>query len=96
MKQPRPALFDAKPPAAGASAAAEEATPDTSVPVGKGKKAILKTSLYLDPAVHDVLREIAFHERLKVHDLIVEGVEHVLKSRRHPSIAEITNRGMPS
>ena len=57
----------------------------------KGEAEMFRTSLYLSRAVHDVLREIAFHERKKVHDLFMEGLDHVLAKRRHPSTEEITN-----
>jgi hypothetical protein len=56
----------------------------------KGEGEMFRTSLYLSRAVHDVLREIAFHERKKVHDLFMEGLDLVLEKRRHPSTAEIT------
>lgn len=55
----------------------------------KGETEMFRTSLYLSRAVHDVLREIAFHERKKVHDLFMEGLDLVLEKRRHPSTAEI-------
>ncbi|MCQ0990544.1 hypothetical protein [Jiella marina] len=61
-------------------------------PATKPDKDIVKTSTYLPREVHDVLREIAFHERNKVHDLLIEGVEHILKTRRHPSITELKQR----
>jgi hypothetical protein len=71
------------------------ATPATevskTVKPAKGEAEMFRTSLYLSRAVHDVLREIAFHERKKVHDLFVEGLDHVLAKRRHPSTEEITN-----
>ncbi|QRG10285.1 hypothetical protein EZH22_31380 (plasmid) [Xanthobacter dioxanivorans] len=54
---------------------------------------MFRTSLYLSHAVHDVLREIAHVERKKVHDLLREGIDHVLTSRLHPSIDEITRKG---
>ena len=59
--------------------------------LAKGEAEMFRTSLYLSRAVHDVLREIAFHERKKVHDLFMEGLDHVLAKRRHPSTEEITN-----
>ncbi|MEX6509172.1 hypothetical protein [Jiella sp. M17.18] len=58
----------------------------------KAEKEVIKTSTYLPRPVHDVLREIAFHERSKVHDLLMEGIEHILKTRRHPSVAELKER----
>ncbi|WP_152048891.1 hypothetical protein [Aureimonas psammosilenae] len=65
--------------------AAAEAKP---VPEKK-ESGVVKTSTYLPREVHDVLREIAFHERVKVHDLLMEGVDHILKKRRHPSVDEL-------
>jgi hypothetical protein len=67
----------------------------TTEPV-KGEAEMFRTSLYLSRAVHDVLREIAFHERKKVHDLFMEGLDHVLKKRRYPSTEEITNNAKAS
>ena len=59
--------------------------------LAKDEADMFRTSLYLSRAVHDVLREIAFHERKKVHDLFMEGLDHVLAKRRHPSTEEIRN-----
>ncbi|MCJ2064359.1 hypothetical protein MKK63_16795 [Methylobacterium sp. J-088] len=60
--------------------------------VGRPAKTTTKakpTPFYLHPAVKEVLRDIAYHNRCKEHDLFVEGLEHVLKSRSYPTIAEI-------
>ena len=57
----------------------------------KAGNEMFRTGLYLTRAVHDVLREIAFTERKKVHELFVEGIDHVLKSRRHPTTREIND-----
>lgn len=48
---------------------------------------IVRSSIYLTQAAHDRLREIAFVERKKVHDLIVEGVDAVIAKRGHPESA---------
>src|SRR3954452_3078160 len=72
-------------------AAPTEAKVSKSAKPAKGESEMFRTSLYLSRAVHDVLREIAFHERKKVHDLFMEGLDHVLAKRRHPSMEEITN-----
>ena len=88
----RPSVFSDMdielPKAAESRAAARTPQPEPT----KIDKGIVKTSTYLPREVHDVLREIAFHERNKVHDLLIEGIEHVLKSRRHPSISELKER----
>jgi hypothetical protein len=36
---------------------------------------------------HEALRKIAFEERVKIHDLVVEGLEGVLRRRGYPADA---------
>lgn len=45
------------------------------------------TSVYIPRAAHDRLREIAFHERKKIHDLIMEGLDLVIAARGHSESA---------
>ena len=73
-----------------------EATVSKSSKPANGESEMFRTSLYLSRAVHEVLREIAFHERKKVHDLFMEGLDLVLEKRRHPSTAEITSNAKAS
>jgi len=85
------------PPRAGAAASpsqpsVEPARVMPAPPPAKAEEAMFRTSLYLSRAVHDQLREIAHVERKSVHDLIREGLDHVLTSRLHPSLAEIAGR----
>lgn len=49
---------------------------------------VVRSSIYLSQAAHDRLREIAFVERKKVHDLIVEGVDAVIARRGHSETAK--------
>ena len=42
---------------------------------------IVHSSVYLPMAIHEALREVAFRERLKIHDIILEGIEMVLRNR---------------
>ena len=52
-------------------------------PVGRQKRSgIVHTSLYLPEAMHEGLREAAFKERRKIHDIVIEGVELALRKRR--------------
>ena len=39
--------------------------------------------------VYEALRQVAFTERCKIHDLIMQGVELTLKKRGYPPIAEM-------
>lgn len=94
-RRPAPSIFDAdamsvddlKP-----SAPAEEPAEEPARKVGRPPKTTVKakpTPFYIHPAVKEVLRDIAYHERCKEHDLFVEGLEHVLKKRSYGSIAQI-------
>jgi hypothetical protein len=56
---------------------------------GQGWPGTVHTSLYLPEAVHEALREAAFEERRKIHDIILEGIELALRKRGHPSIADL-------
>jgi hypothetical protein len=46
----------------------------------------------LPPAVHDQLRELAFSERVKMHTLIMEGLDAVFRARGLKSIEELTGK----
>lgn len=54
------------------------------------KEATIQQTVYLPPAVHDQLRELAFSERVKMHALILEGLDAVFHARGLKSIAELT------
>src|SRR6516165_9317138 len=44
------------------------------------------SSLYLPEPVYEALRKIAFEERLKIHDVVLEGIDLALRRRGYPSI----------
>jgi hypothetical protein len=46
---------------------------------------VIHSSLYLPAGVYEALRKIAFDERAKIHDLVIEGLDGVLKRRGYPS-----------
>ena len=46
------------------------------------RPSIVYSSLYLPEPVYEALRRIAFEERPKIHDVVLEGIDAVL--RRHP------------
>jgi hypothetical protein len=50
---------------------------------------IKHTSVYLPEAAYEALRQVAFDERRKIHDLLIEGVELALKKRGYPPLAEM-------
>jgi hypothetical protein len=46
---------------------------------------IVHSSLYLPQAVYEALRNIAHEERRKIHDLVLDGIDAVLKKNDYPS-----------
>jgi hypothetical protein len=50
---------------------------------------IVHTSVYLPDAAHEALREAAFHERVRIHDIIMQGVEMALRKRKYPLMVEL-------
>jgi hypothetical protein len=47
----------------------------------QGRPGIIHTSLYLPEALYEALREAAFRERCKIHDIVLEGIEMALRKR---------------
>ena len=43
-------------------------------PAGAPRPAVIHSSLYLPEPVYEALRETAFKERRKIHDLVMEGI----------------------
>ncbi len=59
----------------------------TSAPRKQAERpSIVHSSLYLPEPVYEALRKIAFDDRLKIHDLVMEGIDAVLRRRGCPSI----------
>jgi hypothetical protein len=48
------------------------------------RRGIVHTSLYLPDALYEALREAAFKERRKIHDLVLEGIQLALRKRKVP------------
>ena len=47
----------------------------------QARPGIVHSSLYLPKAFHEALREAAFKERRKIHDIVLEGVTLALRKR---------------
>ena len=43
-------------------------------------------SLYLPEPVYEALRKIDFGEQLKIHDVVLDGIDIALRPRGYPSI----------
>jgi hypothetical protein len=68
----------------------EAATPK---PTRAKREGIVHTSIYVPRPVYQKLREIAFTQERKVHDIIMEGIEAALQKYGHPAIADLKEDG---
>jgi hypothetical protein len=50
---------------------------------------VIHSSPYLPEPIYEAPRKIAFEERVKIHDLAMEGIEGVLRRRAYPSIQSL-------
>ena len=70
-----------------------ELLPDDPTPAPERSSAemsdMVRTSIYISRAAHERLREIAFTKRQRVHGLIVEGIDIVLKKHGHSESARV-------
>jgi hypothetical protein len=61
--------------------------PPSSEPASPTKRqarpGIVHTSVYLPETTHEALREAAFRERRKIHDIVLEGIDLALRKRQH-------------
>ncbi|HEV2559414.1 MAG TPA: ribbon-helix-helix domain-containing protein [Microvirga sp.] len=63
---------------------------------GTLKERAKQLSVYLEPAVHEQLRELAYTERTKIHQLMLEAVDLLFKNRGALSIRQLTaQKGKP-
>ena len=53
----------------------------------------IQQTAYLPVPVHEQLRRLAFEERVKMHDYIMEGLDLVFEKRGLPSVQEL--KGTP-
>ena len=86
-----------EPPPAPAVSAPAPAVPVRSAPARAPRGPTLRArtkqlSLYLEEPVYEELRNLAFSERVKMHQLIVEGVDLMLRKRGHPSIKDLMKK----
>ncbi len=51
--------------------------------------ATVHTSLYLPASVYEALRTIAYDERIKIHDVVIEGIDATLRRRGYPSVERL-------
>lgn len=69
---------------------AQEAAP-ASQERSLGQRAHVKQlTLYLPHPVYKQLRELAFHEEKRMHNLLMEGLDRVFADRGTPSVEQLT------
>jgi hypothetical protein len=97
------AIFDdpveeAPPPAATAPIADRGKPPPRHEPAGERPRRRTfeeqhkKQSVYLAGPVWEQLRKLAFDERRKMHDYLMDGLDSVFRKRGLPSIAELEKK----
>jgi hypothetical protein len=94
LKLPEPAPA---PKRAASSKATISPPEEEAAPAGRRPRPdVVHSSVYLPKRVHRHLREIAFTRDVKVHDLILEGIDEVLRRHGHPGVAELKGSGKAS
>jgi hypothetical protein len=68
------------------------AEPPRKSATGTLKERAHQLSVYLEPEVYDRLRDIAHEERTKLHTLVLEAIDMLLKRRGQPSIKELIKK----
>ncbi len=79
-------LRTAKPTKTAQAALPEEGSKPTL------KERAKQLSVYLEPAVYDQLRDIAYTERTKIHSLMLEGLDLLFRDRGARSIEDLERR----
>ena len=69
---------------------AEPAAPAPAAPAGASRRPEVKQqTVYLPLAAHEQLRRLAFEERVKMHQLLMEGLDRVFRARGLPGLREL-------
>ena len=59
---------------------------------GLWRGSLMHSSIYVPKPAYRKLREIALARECKVHDLILDGIDVVLREHGHPTTAELKRR----
>jgi hypothetical protein len=70
-------------------AVAPEAQETIAKPARRKPEGVVHTSIYVPRPVYQKLREIAFTQERKVHDIIMEGIDAALRKYGHPGVAAL-------
>jgi hypothetical protein len=69
-----------------------DAAPAAPSPRGTLKERTKQLSVYLEPAVYDQLRDIAYAERTKIHPLMLEALDLLFSQRGALSIRDLEKK----
>ena len=72
-----------------ATATTPEPQETIAKPVRRKPEGVVHTSIYVPRPVYQKLREIAFTQERKVHDVIMEGIDAALRKYGHPGVAAL-------
>jgi hypothetical protein len=90
MKAKRTVLSGILAPAEPQPMPAPEPPRKDEEPRRRSRPGLIQQTVYLPPAVHEQLRELAFTERVKMHAILMEGLDLVFQARGLKSIADLT------
>lgn len=74
------------------SPAAADSDVATTKPARAKREGVVHTSIYVPRPVYQKLREIAFTQERKVHDIIMEGIDAALQKYGHPAIGTLKGK----
>lgn len=84
VPQPEPQATPPAEPQPAPQAEPQAAAPRPAAKRARPSRDVQHTSIYIPLPAYNRLREIAFVEHpTKIHDLIMEGIDRVIKSRGH-------------
>ena len=75
-----------------AEAPAPTPPPAASETPARRRPSVRQQTVYLPIPVYEQLRRLAFEERVKMHSLLMEGLDRVFRDRGLPGIAELRAR----
>ena len=72
----------------------ERSAPEAAPPARRARPDVVHSSIYVPKAAYRKLREIALARECKVHDLVLDGIDSVLREHGHPTTAELRARAL--
>ena len=64
-------------------------TPAAAARPSAARRPVRQQTVYLPVPVHEQLRRLAFEERVKMHTLLMEGLDRVFRDRGLPGLGEL-------